>query len=171
MPFERRVLSVFQDFDAMLAINPLGKVPALILFGGDYLYDSRAIIEFLEGIAPLDRRLTPSREAHRRNMLGVEAVGIGLAEKTYERAIEFSRRSPGAQDPVWVERLERQIESALLWLEALPHSEWLVGKKMTRADLAKIHVCRPHTTGTGVRFSYAAPISRHRNQYAFCAAR
>ncbi len=136
MPFERRLLSVFQDFDAMLAITPLGKVPALILSGGDYLYDSRAIIEYLEGIAPPDRRLTPSREAHRRDMLRIEAVGIGLAEKIYERAIEFSRRRPGTQDPVWIARLERQIETSLLWLEALPHSEWLVGDKMTRADLA-----------------------------------
>ncbi|MEL6266318.1 MAG: glutathione S-transferase N-terminal domain-containing protein, partial [Pseudomonadota bacterium] len=29
LPFERRVLSVFLDFDALLAIHPAGKVPAL----------------------------------------------------------------------------------------------------------------------------------------------
>ena len=37
-------------------------------------------------------------------------------------------------------RLERQIGSALAWLEsgieALPEAEWLVGDRMTRADLA-----------------------------------
>ncbi len=136
MAFERRVLSTFQDFDEMLAINPLGKVPSLILPEGDHLYDSRAIIEYLENIAPPDRRLTPTDDTLRRDMLRVEAVGVGLAEKIYERAIEFSRRSPDTQDPVWIERLERQIESALRWLEALPHSEWLVGDQMTRADLA-----------------------------------
>lgn len=136
MAFERRVLSTFQDFDQMLAINPLGKVPSLILPEGDHLYDSRAIIEYLEGIAPPDRRLTPTDDALRREMLRVEAVGVGLAEKAYERGIEFSRRRAGTQDPAWIERLERQIESALRWLEALPHSEWLVGDEMTRADLA-----------------------------------
>ncbi len=136
MVFERRVLSTFQDFDEMLAINPLGKVPSLILPEGDHLYDSRAIIEYLESIAPPDRRLTPTDDAPRREMLRVEAVGVGLAEKVYERAIEFSRRSPGTQDPVWIKRLERQIESALLWLETLPHSDWFVGDEMTRADLA-----------------------------------
>ena len=31
MVFERRVLSVFTDFDVMLAVNPLGKVPVLQL--------------------------------------------------------------------------------------------------------------------------------------------
>ena len=140
MPFERRILSVFQDFDAMLAVNPLGKVPALILPEGETIYDSRAIVEYLEGIAPADRRLTPSDPAQYREMLRIEAVGLGLAEKTYERAIEFSRRSPGTQDPAWVARLERQIGSALAWLEsgieALPQSEWLVSDRMSRADLA-----------------------------------
>ena len=138
--FERQVLSVFQDFDAMLSVNPLGKVPALILSGGEPIYDSRAIVEYLEGIAPAARRLTPSDAGPRREMLRIEAVGLGLAEKTYERGIEFSRRSPGTQDPAWVARLERQIGSALAWiesgLEALPQAEWLVGDRMTRADLA-----------------------------------
>ncbi len=80
MPFERRVLSVFQDFDAMLSINPLGKVPSLILADGEIIYDSRAILEVLEGLAPSDRRLTPSAPARHREMLRIEAVGLGLAE-------------------------------------------------------------------------------------------
>ncbi len=138
LPFERRVLSVFQDFDTLLSVNPLGKVPSLFLPNGEVIYDSRAIIEYLEDKAPTDRRLTPSEPARHREMLRIEAVGLGLAEKTYERAIEFSRRSPGTQDPVWVARLERQIASALSWLEALPDTEWLVGDRMTRADLAVI---------------------------------
>ena len=37
MPFERQVLSVFSDFDAMLLINPLGKVPVLQLDNGERL--------------------------------------------------------------------------------------------------------------------------------------
>ncbi len=136
LPFERRVLSVFQDFDTLLAVNPLGKVPSLILPDGEVIYDSRAIIEYLEGTAPTDRRLTPSEPRRYREMLRIEAIGLGLAEKTYERAIEFSRRSPGTQDPVWVARLERQIGSALGWLESVTQTEWLAGDRMTRADLA-----------------------------------
>lgn len=136
LPFERRVLSVFQDFEAMLAINPIGKVPTLILDDGLHLYESRAIIEYLEGVVPPERRLTPGDPSLRAEILRLEAIAIGLAEKFYERGIEFARKTPEARDPAWIARLEQQIESALSWLEGRARSPWLVGDSMTRADLA-----------------------------------
>jgi len=136
LPFERRVLSVFKDFDDMLAINPLGKVPCLELDDGEVLFESRAIIDYLEGVAPDDKRLAPLEEPARMRVLKVEAVGIGLAEKIYERGIERSRRAPGTSDPDWCERLERQILSATDWLEARAPSPWFCGSAFTRADLA-----------------------------------
>lgn len=136
MPFERRVLSVFKDFDEMLGVNPLGKVPSLILDDGDTLFESRAIIDYLDGVADPKQRLAPTREPDRRSVLKIEAVGIGLAEKVYERGIETGRRSPEASDPKWCARLERQIASAADWLEAQAQSPWFHGDKLSRADLA-----------------------------------
>ena len=136
LPFERRVLSVFKDFDDMLAINPLGKVPCLELDDGEMLFESRAIIDYLEGLVPVGKRLAPLQEPDRRRVLKVETVGIGLAEKIYERGIERARRSPGTSDPEWCERLERQIRSATGWLEACAPSPWFCGSGFTRADLA-----------------------------------
>ena len=136
MPFERRVLSVFKDFDEMIGINPLGKVPSLVLDDGETLFDSRTIIEYLDTVAPASKRLAPVEEPERRRVLKIETIGIGLAEKTYERGLEFSRRAAGTSDPKWRGRLERQIESACLWLEDLSPSPWLFGNAFTRADLA-----------------------------------
>ena len=136
LPFERRVLSVFRDFDEMLSVNPLGKVPSLILDDGETLFESRAIIDYLEGIAAPDRRLAPADEPDRRRVLRIEAMGIGLAEKVYERGIEYARRSPGTSDPKWRARLERQIGSAVSWLEAQAPSPWFCGSAFSRADLA-----------------------------------
>jgi len=135
-PFERRVLSVFKDFDAMLAVNPMGKVPALILDDGETLFDSRAIIDYLDEIAPSERRLAPARQPDRRRVLQVEVVGITLAEKIYERGIENSRRAPGTSDPAWRARLERQIASICTWLEARLEGDWFCGGSFTRGDLA-----------------------------------
>ena len=138
LAFERRVLSVFADFDEMLAVNPLGKVPVLERDDGTFLVDSRAIIEDIEASAASEKRLTPSRENARREMLLVEAVAIGLAEKTYERGIEFSRKNAESRDEQWIMRLERQISSALDWLEARVTPGWFVGDTLTRADLAAV---------------------------------
>ena len=134
--FERIVKSVFQDFDAVLATNPLGKVPSLVLDDGQALHDSKAIIEFLESTAPPAMRLTLAEPQAFLDMLKIEAVGIGLAEKTYERGIEFARRSPGTQDPAWIDRLERQIASALTWLEHRATDGFFVAGRLSRADLA-----------------------------------
>ena len=40
IPFERQLLSVFADQKAFRAINPLGKVPALVLDDDEVLFDS-----------------------------------------------------------------------------------------------------------------------------------
>lgn len=136
MPFERRVLSVFKDFDDMLAINPLGKVPSLILNDGEILFESRAIIDYLDGTAVPEKRLAPAAEPGRYRVLRTEAIGIGLSEKVYERGIEYSRRRPGTSDPKWRARLERQIVSAADWLEARQPSPWFHGAAFSRADLA-----------------------------------
>ena len=52
LSFERRVLSVFTDFDEMLKVNPLGKVPVLELDNGELLFDSRLIIDYLDRLVP-----------------------------------------------------------------------------------------------------------------------
>ena len=116
IPFERRILSVFTDFPAMLTINPLGKVPVLELNDGEPLFDSRAILDYLDGLVPPDRRLVPSEEPDRRRVLRIEAISVGLAEKLYERGFEFARRDPSSRDARVVQRVERQILSALSWL-------------------------------------------------------
>ena len=135
LPFERRVLSVFTDFDDMLRVNPLGKVPALRLDGGEWLFDSRFILDYLEQLAPEEKRLIPSELESRQRVLRVEAVALGLAEKCYERGIEFARRQSGKVDELWAERLRTQIVSALGWLDALQPEPWLCGETMSMADI------------------------------------
>ena len=78
IPFARKVLSVYADFDAVRAVNPLGKAPALVLGDGRVLPDSRAIVEWLERAAPPERRLISSDPDAAFEVLQVEAVGLGL---------------------------------------------------------------------------------------------
>lgn len=136
--FERRVLSTFADFEAVRTASPLGKVPVLLLPGGRALPDSRAIVEWAERRADGSRSLTPVVPAAAERCLAIEAVGIGLAEKIYERGIEVSRRAPGTQDPDWIERLETQIDGAVRWLSTAEPDAAFRGERLTRADLAVV---------------------------------
>jgi glutathione S-transferase len=135
LPFERQVLSVFRDFDAVLAINPLGKVPILALDDGENLFDSRTILDHLDTLMPPQERHVPDAGPERRHVLRAEAVALGLCEKLYERGLELVRRAPGRQDPDMLARTERQIRSAVGWLETLQPTPWLVAGRFTRADL------------------------------------
>jgi glutathione S-transferase len=133
--FERRVLSTFADFDAMLELSPLGKVPVFILPDGERLWDSRAILDFLHCKASPERLLLPREEPQRHLVLRLEATALGLAEKAYERGLEFARRAPGTHDPAMVARLERQIGSALAWLEAQRPAPFFQGSQLSVADV------------------------------------
>jgi glutathione S-transferase len=101
--FGRRV-STFADFETMLELGPLGKVPILVMADGERLWDSRAILDFLHGRASPGQSLLPLEEPRRRQVLRVEAAAVGLAEKAYERGLEFAGRAPGTQDPTWIAR-------------------------------------------------------------------
>jgi len=133
--FDRRVLSTFSDFDSMLELGPLGKVPVFVMADGERLWDSRAILDFLHGQASPKQSLLPHEEPRRRQVLRAEAAAVGLAEKAYERGIEFARRAPGTQGPTWIARLERQIASTLAWLEAQGPAPFLVDQSFSVGDV------------------------------------
>ena len=46
--YEHRELSIFRDFEEFRAINPLVKVPTLVLDDNQVLVDSTLIIDYLE---------------------------------------------------------------------------------------------------------------------------
>jgi len=138
IPFQRRVISVFRDFDEMLEVNPLGKVPALEIDGGEILIDSRIIIDYLEGLAADDRRLIPTEKTERRTVLQTEAIALGLAETSVELRIELFRKKPTAQDPDWISRLERQVGGALAWLENSKPSPWFHDTGLSLPDITTV---------------------------------
>ncbi len=138
IPFQRRVISVFKNFDEMLDMNPLGKVPALEIDRGEILIDSRIILDYLEGLAGDDRRLIPTEKTQRRAILQTEAIALGLAETSVELRIELYRKKPAAQDPNWISRLERQVGSALTWLENSKPSPWFHDTGLSLPDITTV---------------------------------
>src|SRR6185312_6226419 len=75
--------------DAKLrSVNPLGKIPALLLDDGSVIYDSRVICEYLDalGNGKFFPRASLFREAEGRwRALTLQALGDGLADAVVRR--------------------------------------------------------------------------------------
>jgi glutathione S-transferase len=59
--YEHDTRSVFGDFDAMRQINPLGRIPSVVLDGGEVLIDSAAILDWVDQTVGPERALLPPR--------------------------------------------------------------------------------------------------------------
>lgn len=119
IPFERNTMSVFADAEAMRKINPLGRIPSLILDDGEILIDSTAILDHLDELAGPERALVPPRGRERRRALYTLALITGALEKTIAVLYETTLRPPEKLHAPWVERCRLQLDTALAALEAI----------------------------------------------------
>ena len=136
LPFEHRPWSVFGEGDKVQALNPLMRVPTLVLDDGDVVADSPSILDHLDGLVPPERRLLPQAEPERRQALRVMAFATGLADKGVSLFYELHlHETPSA---FFVERCRAQISAVLAALEAeraaRPQPYWF--DRITHADIA-----------------------------------
>ena len=79
LPFEHRPWSTFSDAPKIRPLNPLTRVPTLVLDDGDVLVDSHLILAHLESIVPAGRSLWPAEEPDRHRAFKVAGLATGLA--------------------------------------------------------------------------------------------
>ena len=134
--FEHRpILVTGEDFAALRALNPIGRVPVLVPADGEPLIETGCIIDWLEMTA--ERRLLPAAGDARRRALGVIGFADGLAEKSVALVQERQRRPAKYHWPDWQSRLEGQITGALDGLEAAtPETGFLGGAEPGGLDAA-----------------------------------
>lgn len=115
LPFEHRPWSTFGDAEKIRQFNPLVRVPTLVLENGDVLIESYAILDYLDGLVPLDQRLLPRDEPARHRALKVAAVATGTSDKAV--SLFFEKKLHQTVSDLWVERCRAQIEASLRMLE------------------------------------------------------
>ena len=140
IPYERRVLSTVTDGAAIRAVNPLGRVPALILDQGETLIESAAILDYLDERAGPDRALVPARGAERREVIRLVAFAIGAAEKAVALVYEIQRRPGQLIYAEWAENLQGQARAGLAELDQVlgPDKQWLALGRLTQADVSAV---------------------------------
>ena len=135
MPFTRNPLSVFRNVAEMQKINPLVRVPALILETGETLIDSSAIIDHLDEMAGPARAMTPAHGPQRRKVLQSIVTATGISEKAVALFFERLFHSDKHINRDFEKRMQSQIEASLTKLESECGSPWFVDAHMTQADI------------------------------------
>lgn len=149
-PFARKVRIVASEkhieFDLIVDIpwnadtevpkfNPLGKVPVWVLEDGKTLFDSRVIVEYLDGISPVNH-LLPKEVRPRTAVKRWEALADGVSDAAALIFIERKRPSE-KQSEDWI---QRQLDKVHLGLQAMNHElgehEWCVNGVFSLADVA-----------------------------------
>lgn len=131
--FERNRLSVFHP--GMVDINPLMRVPSLIIDGDETLYDSNAIIDYLDELVGPQKALIPQSGDERRRVLQVLALATGAIEKAIAVVYERQFHSAHGIAHEWTVRCMAQLSGALVHLDAHASEPWYFGKKFTQADI------------------------------------
>jgi glutathione S-transferase len=116
MAFAQAPLSAWGDAAALARVNPLMRVPALVLAEGTVLTDSAAILDHLDEAAPPGRRLVPPFGPLRREVLAVTALATGTADKAVT-LFYLQRMAAGAAGD-WADRLLRQVGGGMAALAA-----------------------------------------------------
>ena len=105
--------------DSLRKINPLGKIPVLIVEDGSAIYDSRVILDYLDDRAGVGK-IVPRQPKERFNALRLQALADGILDASILTIYEGRYRKPERHEPKWLELQAGKVTRALGVLEAAP---------------------------------------------------
>jgi len=118
--------------------NPLGKVPCLVMEGGEALFDSRVIVEYLDTLSPVGK-LIPAVGRERAEVKTWEALADGVLDALVLARLEanWAGRAKAQRSQAWI---DRQMDKAHASLKAmslgLGDKPYCAGIHPSLADLA-----------------------------------
>ena len=115
--FEHQSLSVFSTFAEFSQINPVVKAPTLVLDDGTVLMDSSLILDYLENLAPADKKLLPQAPAARAHDLQLLGLALAACEKSVQIVYEHNLRPAEKLHAPWLDRISGQLLAAYSLLE------------------------------------------------------
>ena len=127
--------SPWVEGNQVAAVNPLGKIPVLVLDDESTLYDSRVIAEYLDTVAP-NNRLIPASGRERIGVKRWEALADGVLDAAVAAFLE-AKRPDGERSASWIERQRGKVNQALkVMADDLGEQPWCHGNSFSLADIA-----------------------------------
>jgi glutathione S-transferase len=124
--------------DRILKSNPLGKVPCLVLEGGEAVFDSRVIVEYMDTRSPVSR-LIPESSRERTEVRTWEALADGVLDAAITARMEqtWSGRTAEQRSQPWIDRQLHKVEVSLAAMaKGLGEKPWCSGIHLSLADIA-----------------------------------
>lgn len=120
------------------ASNPLGKVPCLVMEGGEAVFDSRVIVEYLDTLSPVGK-LIPTGGRERAEVKTWEALSDGLLDAALTARMEaiWSGRDDAQRSQAWIDRHLDKIQHALAAMShGLGDKAFCSGIHLSLSDIA-----------------------------------
>jgi glutathione S-transferase len=124
--------------DAILASNPLGKVPCLVMEGAEAVFDSRVIVEYVDTLSPVGK-LIPASGRERVEVRTWEALADGMLDACVAARLEamWAGRTDAQRCGAWIERQQVRIAATLKSIsQGLGEKAYCVGTHFSLADIA-----------------------------------
>lgn len=136
LDYEMALENVWSADTAIHLVNPLGKVPCLVLEDGYVMYDSRVIVEYLDTLTPACNLLPPDGR-ERMEIKNWEALADGVLDAGVAVRLERTQRPPELQSSAYIERHLAKLTRGLASLSGrLGASPWCAGPHYSLADVA-----------------------------------
>lgn len=117
-------------------INPLGKIPCLILPNSYPIFDSSVIADYIDGISEI-KPLLPKVNLDKALVKTFEALADGLLDAAILARRERISRPLPEQSEAWIERQISKVKVSLQYLSnSIGTSEYCYLNQFTIADIA-----------------------------------
>ncbi|MCD2177687.1 glutathione S-transferase [Rhizobium sp. C1] len=131
LPVESELVKTDEEPARLVDNNPLGKIPVLLREDGSAIFDSRAIMHFLDRES--GGKLYPADPAARTEAEVLEALADGITDSLIAHVYERRYRTEEKIHQPWLDRQWSKVVRGLAFLEANPVS---LGNGLTGGHIA-----------------------------------
>ena len=118
--------------------NPLGKVPCLVMEGGEAMFDSRVIVEYLDTLSPVGK-LIPQQSRERAEVKTWEALADGVMDAGVLCRLEatWAGRAEGERSHTWMDRQRAKMVGGIAAMaKGLGDKPFCSGIHLSLSDIA-----------------------------------
>lgn len=135
LDYQFELENVWAPDTTISTLNPLGKVPSLLMDDGSVMIDSRVMAEYLDTLTPVCK-LLPANSRDRADIKCWEALADGILDAAVTVRLERLRPIE-LQSEDWIARQWRKVHLGLAALSGkLGESPYCAGNNYSLADVA-----------------------------------